>query len=296
MKTSIKKHTINEMVEILEEFPQSDQLHIFLKKKYVTKNPFKEPFRSNYHTFLIILSGKLTLQLNLTTYILEPNDILIIKPFTVINILDYDEDLRLTGINFTLEFALENGFKNKEFDSFDFFMKQSIKKISISEEEVKTLSILLKLLHKKSTNINPNQFGKEIVTHSFNLFMYELAAICKNKFTHLKIEISRKEALTINFLNLLEYHFKKERSVLFYAAALFVTPGHLTKVVKEISGKTTSQLIDQAIIIEARLLLKNPVLSIAQIAEELQFSDQSFFGKFFKKQIGFSPSEYRKKV
>ena len=95
-------------------------------------------------------------------------------------------------------------------------------------------------------------------------------------------------------MKILENNFKKERSVQFYADKLFVTTGHLTKVLKDVGGKTAGELIDDAVIMEARILLANPSLTITQVADELQFTDQSIFGKFFKKKIGSSPSKYRK--
>ncbi|MCB0458901.1 MAG: AraC family transcriptional regulator, partial [Flavobacteriaceae bacterium] len=63
---------------------------------------------------------------------------------------------------------------------------------------------------------------------------------------------------------------------------------------KEVSGKSTSQLINEIVVMEAKIMLDNPKLTISQIAQELQFSNQSFFGKFFKKNTGISPSNYRK--
>ncbi|WNW02394.1 AraC family transcriptional regulator [Tenacibaculum sp. HL-MS23] len=98
----------------------------------------------------------------------------------------------------------------------------------------------------------------------------------------------------IRFLDLLNENFKSERSVQFYADVLCITSGYLSKVLKEVSGKTANQLIDEAVILEAKLLLNNPILSISEIAENLQFSDQSFFGKFFKKHTGLSPTAFRK--
>jgi AraC family transcriptional regulator, transcriptional activator of pobA len=63
--------------------------------------------------------------------------------------------------------------------------------------------------------------------------------------------------------------------------------------VKEITGKTAGEIINDFVLLEAKMLLDNPSLSIAEIADELQFSDQSFFGKYFKRLTGMSPKEYR---
>lgn len=103
--------------------------------------------------------------------------------------------------------------------------------------------------------------------------MYELAAIYSKYHAALKIILSRKEDLLMRFLKLLSTHFKAERSVQFYAGLLFVTPKHLTETVKELTGKTAGEFIDEIVVTEAKLLLLDPSLSVAGVAESLDFSD-----------------------
>jgi AraC-like DNA-binding protein len=74
---------------------------------------------------------------------------------------------------------------------------------------------------------------------------------------------------------------------------LYVTPKHLTETVKEMTGKTAGEWIDDAIILEAKVLLRNSGTGIAQVANLLNFPDQSSFGKFFKKHTGYAPTEFR---
>ena len=123
--------------------------------------------------------------------------------------------------------------------------------------------------------------------------MYHYASLLKIQFPNLEANLTRQEKLALRFLKLLNENFKQERTVQFYADILCLTPGYLSKVLKIISKKTASQLIDEAVIMEAKLLLKNQTLSISEVANELQFSDQSFFGKYFKKHTGYSPSKFR---
>ena len=124
--------------------------------------------------------------------------------------------------------------------------------------------------------------------------MYQYASLLKIKFPNLEADLTRQEKLALRFLKLLNENFKQERTVQFYADILCLTPGYLSKVLKTVSKKTAGQLIDEAVIMESKLLLKNQTLSISEVADELQFSDQSFFGKYFKKHTGHSPSKFRK--
>lgn len=293
-KSTIKLHTISDILKILDEKPQSDGLHVYSNKDIITENPFSYPFRSDNFSVMLVVSGKLSIQLNLINYTLEANDFIIVSPKTVIHILDIHEGIQLIGISFTIDFALKSNINKNNIEAFDFFTSKIIPKLSFGYQEMESFLFMVNLLQKKNIERKNNFFGSEMISHTFSLLMLEIAIIYKKNYSELKIEASRKEELMMKFFKLLENNFKRERSLQFYADKLFVTTGHLTKVLKDVAGKTAGELIDDAVIMEARILLANPSLTISQIADELQFSDQSFFGKFFKKKIGASPSEYRK--
>lgn len=104
---------------------------------------------------------------------------------------------------------------------------------------------------------------------------------------------NRREALFERFMQLLEEHHVSERNVAFYADHLFLTPKHVSKVILEVSGKTPTQWIDEYVVLEAKSLLKYSNLTIQEIADYLNFSTQSVFGKYFKHKTGLSPREYK---
>ena len=293
-KSTIKKYTISDILKILDENPQSEGLHVYSNKDIITENLFSHPFRSDIFVILMVVSGKLNLQLNLINYTLEANDFIIVSPKMVTHVLEVHQGIQVIGITFTIDFAIKRNVNKNSIDAFAFFTSKIIPKLSFTKPEMESFLFLVNFLQKKNIENKDDFFGNEMITHTFNLLMLEIASIYKKKYSEIKIEVSRKEELMMKFLKILENNFKRERSVKFYADNLFVTTGHLTKVLKDVAGKTAGELIDDAVIMEARILLANPSLTISQIADELQFSDQSFFGKFFKKKIGMSPSEYRK--
>jgi AraC-like DNA-binding protein len=100
--------------------------------------------------------------------------------------------------------------------------------------------------------------------------------------------------LVEKFLDLVQTHYKEQRELSFYADKLCLTSKHLSKVVREASGTTANEWIDNHVILEAKALLKSTDLTVQQISEELKFPSQSFFGKYFKRCTGMSPSEYKK--
>lgn len=105
---------------------------------------------------------------------------------------------------------------------------------------------------------------------------------------------TRREEIFAKFVAEVMQNFKKERSVSFYANQLCVTPKHLSAVVKEISKHTAGELIDHYVIMEAKVMLAESSLTIQEIANQLNFANQSFFGKYFKHLTGYSPTNFRK--
>lgn len=105
--------------------------------------------------------------------------------------------------------------------------------------------------------------------------------------------VSRQGRMSDQFLILVQKHFRKERFLDFYASLLEVTPKHLSRTVKKQTGFTAVEWIERYVILEAKVLLKSSNLNIQQIADELNFPSQSFFGKYFKKLTGLSPKEFR---
>lgn len=126
--------------------------------------------------------------------------------------------------------------------------------------------------------------------------MFEMGGLSKKYAKAGSTYLSRKETLVMNFTRLVQKQFRWQRSINRYASQLNITPKYLMETVKEISGKTAGEIVDDFVVQESITLLSNNELSIAEIADELHFSDQSFFGKFFKRHTGKSPKEYRKSL
>ena len=104
----------------------------------------------------------------------------------------------------------------------------------------------------------------------------------------------RADTLFTQFIGLLEENYLKERRVSWYAEQMGITPKYLSEMVKEVSKRTPNEWIDSYVLLEIRVMLKNTTKSIKEIATDINFPNQSFFGKFFKEHMGMSPTEYRK--
>lgn len=107
---------------------------------------------------------------------------------------------------------------------------------------------------------------------------------------------SYNSVLLKNFQKLIELHFREKKLTRDYAAMLFVTPNHLNALSKHVTGKQAGELIRDRIVLEAKRLLVNAGMSIAELATELGFEDNSYFTKFFRKYTGQTPEAFRKSI
>lgn len=107
-------------------------------------------------------------------------------------------------------------------------------------------------------------------------------------------QISRHQLNVLRqFERLIETHFRDKRLPREYAEMLFITPNHLNALVSAALGKSAGELIRERVLLEAKRLLVNSDLSISQIASELNFEDNAYFARFFKKHTGVPPEMFR---
>ena len=107
------------------------------------------------------------------------------------------------------------------------------------------------------------------------------------------LQQGKKDVVFQNFMLSLFRFYRKERDVSFYARMQHITPRYFSAIIKEKTGDSALQWIVRMVITEAKQLLEESVLSIKEIADQLNFPTQSFFGKYFKQYVGISPKEYR---
>jgi AraC-like DNA-binding protein len=114
--------------------------------------------------------------------------------------------------------------------------------------------------------------------------------------TNTQQPVQYNSLLMRNFRQLIEKNYKEKKLTKEYAAMLYVTPNHLNALSKDVTGLSAGELIRDRILLEAKRLLINAQINISQIAAELGFIDNSYFTKFFKKYVGFTPEIFRKQI
>ena len=170
--------------------------------------------------------------------------------------------------------------------------------LKISHEECQALRNFITLIEQE-TKGPESEFSAEIIGGLIAGTIYKIGEILQRYLAeHPELENSshnRANEYFRQFMQLLSQHYKQERSVGFYARQMCITPKYLTTLIKRISGRSGSEWIDNFVILEAKTLLKYSTMSVQEIAYYLNFPNQSFFGSYFKRNTGMSPSQYKAK-
>lgn len=167
----------------------------------------------------------------------------------------------------------------------------------LTEPETDTYIDIVEHL-KKSLIDTGNIFHNQIVKLEATKFILELSDSFMKKRSEKDMNIgmeTRGEEIYRLFMSLVIQHSKEEHEVSFYASQLNMTAANLSRVIMKSSGKPPIKWISEALIAEAKIMLRNPAMNIQQVAHDLHFSDQSSFGKFFRKHTGITPLAYRSK-
>lgn len=147
---------------------------------------------------------------------------------------------------------------------------------------------------------NPRSWGQDELLRAYLKALLIQVQRKKNVFEEKQgrqpFVVDEKRLQLIEFINLIDAHYKKGLSVAEYAGKLHLSPRSLSHLTHLTLNKTPSLMIQERIILEAQRLLLHSNLNVSQIAYRLGFDDPSYFVKYFKKHAGVSPSEFRKSI
>jgi AraC-like DNA-binding protein len=169
--------------------------------------------------------------------------------------------------------------------------------IEINETEMQYLLGIIERIMKMQHNTS-HTFQNYILRNEVNNLVFEILNIRieKNKNWQPLDKPGHKEDVVREFIRLILSNYKEHHEVSFYANKLCMTANNLSRITKAYNGKRTINWITDVLITEAKILLRKPNNTVQQVSDELNFGDQSSFGKFFKKHTGLTPREYRTSV
>ncbi len=249
---------------------------------------FKYPCRINAVSILICTGGRMECSINLNKYTVEKNTILICRSSDILQIISSENLEAYAGV-IAPEFVNElkiSLWQQSIYFSPEFFMKK------ISDQDLTLLRYYYPLLRENIQNARKET--PNIIQSLIQAFVYTIVSIMDGVGEGRGFKVSRNEQIFEQFMSLLSQYHNSERSVKFYADKMCLTSNYLSGEVKASSGRSALEWINDYVILEAKTLLMYTTLSVQEISYRLNFPTQSSFGKYFKKQTGVGPKDFRK--
>ena len=243
---------------------------------------------------LFCTEGRLQFEMNDRTYIANKGNVVVGLPKMVFSNYMMSPDFKSNIIALSYSAAQRNMQINK--DSLDLMQHvASNPVIEIDADRQELVSKYYSIIEHKVKNPH-GYFHKEIMRSIFSCAVYELFAIIAPHVSYSNDGGSMKQAnlLFKRFADLINANNGKVRSVKSYAEEMCITPKYLSFVSKTVTGRTALDWIHTSTVRAIERYLRHSNLSIKEIADQLDFPNLSFFGKFTKSHLGVSPTEYRR--
>ncbi len=269
---------------------------LFLQSQNDMPNIFEQPTRINAYAIILCIKSDITVQINMNEYKVSPNMLLINMPNHIVQVREVpNTELETYLAAVSSDFLQEIRIDLQNTPSLFLYIKEN-PLLYLSPKEKDDLLVYFKLLNKESQT--EKRVGKrDIIKCLVGALLHKICDIIYLKLDHDQANksttVSRQEAFFEQFIDLLTQYHTQQRSVTFYANHLHITPKYFSSLVKKMTGESAIDWINDFVILEAKALLKYSGKSIQEIAYKLNFPSQTFFGKYFKRLTGMSPSEYK---
>lgn len=257
---------------------------------------FRFPSRLNALIIGVGIEGETSLTSNLQEFRLKKDSLFIFSPKHILQVQSNNR-FKAHLIVIAPDFLKRINIDTKRMMPL-FLQFGSLPCMELTQAESQSLRSFISMVEQELKG-SETDFSSEIIGGLIAATIYKVGDILTHYLTeHPEVDSpihNRAEEYFRQFTELLGEHYKHERSVGFYARQLCITPKYLTTLIKRISGKSVSEWIDNYVILEAKTLLKYSNMSVQEIAYYLNFPNQSFFGSYFKRNAGMSPSQYKAK-
>ncbi len=263
----------------------ADNLSYYLQKN----DDLVFPHRHNFYQLLVFLSGSGQHEIDFKRYEVTAGQVYLMLPGQVHSWM-FEGDITGYIINFDVDYFKSLLLQSNYLDTLNLF--SSINE-GIFELELKDLEDISSLLDQL-VELNVHSKSMDLKRSLLLYILLKLEELYVPTFAPKGIDYHL--LLIKNFIALIDQHYKQYHLPKDYASLLYITPNHLNAVCKEYLGLQAGELIRNRMLLEAKRLLILPDWSITQIAYELNFNDNSYFSKFFKKIAGVTPEEFRKSL
>ena len=262
---------------------------------------FTTPIRFDGILFVLCLKGNFEIEINLEKVTLNPNSLLCLGSDRIISskqtdFSNFEAYFLFVSPQFLRDINIDINIMNNV-GRFASIKTSRSPILPLSQDESELLQKYLELLHSNTVKNTEELYIKSISRNLIASIIYQIFQFGTKYVPQEQKEerpLSRRANYVQEFMRLMHAHYRQERSVGFYAEKLFISPKYLSLIIKEVTGRTAAEWIDECVILEAKNLLRYSGKNIQQVAYDLNFTNRSSFGKYFKHLTGMSPSQFQK--
>lgn len=244
------------------------------------------PHRHNFYHFVFFTKGAGSYTIDFERFDVKIGQIYFMTPGQI-HTWEFEGEMEGYVVNFDKDLFINLLLRPDYLTNFSFF--SGLVRASVFQVGDSRFKVVEDILERMQLKTNDRDFLSVSLLYLFQLLEDQRdvkLGVEANVYNH---------TLLRNFLSLIEINYKTLRLPKDYASLLYITPNHLNALCKELLGQSAGDLIRGRIVLEAKRMLVIKDLSIAEVGYELNFNDNSYFTKFFKKIEGLTPEEFRKK-
>ncbi len=302
MGKTVNLTQLKSLEKFVTEFSNLSDDYVFTRLTESNRAPLimseTGPVRFDGISWFLCFGGSLEFEVNLAPAILTPNSVGVTSPGSFIEVKDIDwNGLDCYMLFVSIDFIRDINFDINILGSLAPMGERGLKAnpvIAISPQEASLLRAYFEILNHNTGNAD-GAYGKSIARCVIAAMTYQLIQIVSRRIPTDDSDRPKSRRMTYvhDFIQLVHEYHRSERTVAFYADKLFISPKYLSLIIKETLGRSAAEIIDDYVILEAKNLLRFSGKNIQQVSYELNFPNQSSFGKYFKHLTGLSPSEYQ---
>lgn len=245
------------------------------------------PFAIDDYRLGIVLKGQIRVNFNLVEKHIKAGTLVFLGPGTIIHPISFTDDLEILGIalfaQFPMPFAagqLPSAFNGQVRDF----------QLEVAEGDAETARRIVETIWHI---VHQQHYNRQTVASMVAALMHHYDALYRAHAEQRQALLSREQTIFDRFVYLVNQHAAHEHKTRFYAQKMCLTERYLGTIVRQTSGLTAKDWIDRALITRIKVELRHTDKSIVQIAEDMSFSNPSFFCKYFKRLTGMTPAAFR---
>lgn len=242
------------------------------------------------NVIVLVLKGRVCFNVNFREYEVTAGSCVAVISGTIIDRVRIDDDTRIIALSFS-QYEMPVMSSSQQRNAHRIYALQVIV-VSLMPLQIEMLLSTYKMLCTILTDPMFAAQKEETASHC----VYLMTSIIENGSSSQKewsTKSSRKDEIVSRFLQCVNENYRDRRDLGFYAESLGLSLKYMSHVVFEQTGRHPSQWIKDYVILDAKAMLRSGRYTVQQVADDLHFPNQSFFGKYFKEAVGVSPKKWK---